>query len=80
VNDLAENLRGDLRATRRTPTYGRGLARCAPFMPRIWAAGLRSVISFGCGHGDELVAISGRVPLCLGVDFALPPKVWHALP
>jgi 2-polyprenyl-3-methyl-5-hydroxy-6-metoxy-1,4-benzoquinol methylase len=61
-------------------TYGRGLARCSEFLPRIWDAGLRSVVSFGCGHGDELVAISGRVPRCLGVDFALPPLVWYAFP
>lgn len=62
------------------PDYGRGLDRCAPFLGRIWNAGLRSVVSFGCGHGDELVAIHKRVPRCLGVDFALPPKVWHATP
>lgn len=58
-------------------TYGRGLSRCTPFLPRIAAAGLQSVVSFGCGHGDELVAISGSVPHCLGFDFALPDLTWY---
>ncbi|MBA3589963.1 class I SAM-dependent methyltransferase [Methylibium sp.] len=61
-------------------TYGRGLTRCAEFLPRIWSANLEWVLSLGCGHGDELVAISGRVPHCVGVDFALPPCVWYDFP
>jgi 2-polyprenyl-3-methyl-5-hydroxy-6-metoxy-1,4-benzoquinol methylase len=58
-------------------SYGRGLTRCSPFIDRIWRAGLGSVVALGCGHGDELIAIHGMVPRCLGVDFALPPKIWH---
>jgi hypothetical protein len=60
-------------------TYGRGLSRCEPFLPRIWSSGLDSVISFGCGSGDELIAISGTVPHCLGIDFGLPGIMWYAL-
>jgi hypothetical protein len=75
VEDLAA-LYGSVYADPAHPTYGRGLSRCAPFIGRIWNAGLSSVISFGCGHGDELIAIHGLVPHCLGIDFALPPKVW----
>jgi hypothetical protein len=59
-------------------TYGRGLSRCADFLPRIYGAGLESVISLGCGHGDELIALSGIIPRCLGVDFALPPIAWYS--
>jgi 2-polyprenyl-3-methyl-5-hydroxy-6-metoxy-1,4-benzoquinol methylase len=76
VNELAELYRA-VYADPHHAGYGSGLARCAPFIPRIWAAGLRSVIALGCGQGDELIAIHGLVPHCLGVDFALPPKVWH---
>ncbi len=77
MTDLAE-LYAAIYADPAFRDYGRGLDRCAPFLPRIWQADLRSVIAFGCGHGDELLAIHKRVPRCLGVDFALPPKVWHA--
>lgn len=60
--------------------YGRGLSRCIEFLPRIWDAKLNRVLSLGCGHGDELIAISGRVPYCLGIDFALPTCVWYDFP
>jgi len=60
--------------------YGRGISRCAEFLPRIWSANLHRVLALGCGHGEELAAISGRVPYCVGIDFALPPCVWYDFP
>ncbi len=79
MNDLAEIYRAVYEDPAHA-TYGRGLERCAPFIRRIWNAGLSSVISLGCGHGDELIALHGLIPRCLGVDFALPPKVWPSTP
>lgn len=57
--------------------YGRGLFRCVDFLPRIQRAGLHSVLSIGCGHGDELAAMSGRVAHVVGLDVALPECVWY---
>ena len=61
-------------------TYGRGLKRCAEFLPRLWSAGLGRVLSLGCGHGDELIALSGRVPHVAGIEFGLPACSWYAFP
>lgn len=76
MSDLA-NLYASVYHDPKCPAYGCGLTRCSPFLRRIWDAGLESVVSFGCGTGDELIAIHGMVPRCLGIDFALPPKVWR---
>lgn len=77
---MTDNLESVYRAIYDDPahvTYGRGLERCQDFLPRLWRSGIQSVLALGCGHGDELVALSGRVENCDGVDFALPPKTWY---
>ncbi len=56
--------------------YGRGLFRCRDFLPRIWNARLYSVMSFGCGHGDELFALAAAIPYVMGIDIALPEQIF----